>query len=110
MKSALSVMGEGIDSTTKDITPMQCGGCGSKIGSQVLENVLERISSRYGLEAVGGLEQADDAALVEVPPGLQLIQSIDQFRSFIDDPYLFGRIAANHALGDLFAMATTSSP
>jgi selenide,water dikinase len=104
MKSAPSVLGDGIDSGTKDITPMQCGGCGSKVGSQVLENVLERISSRYGLEAVGGLQQADDAALVEVPPGLQLIQSIDQFRSFVDDPYLFGRIAANHALGDLFAM------
>jgi selenide,water dikinase len=104
MTSTATVTSNGLDSATKDITPMQCGGCGSKVGSQVLENVLERISSRYGLEAVGGLQQADDAALVEVPPGLQLIQSIDQFRSFIDDPYLFGRIAANHALGDLFAM------
>ena len=94
----------GSDLATRDIAPMHCGGCGSKVGSQVLEQVLGRISTRYGLEAVGGLQQADDAALVEVPVGKQLIQSIDQFRSFIDDPYLFGRIAANHALGDLFAM------
>ena len=94
----------GSDLALRDIAPMHCGGCGSKVGSQVLEQVLGRISTRYGLEAVGGLQQADDAALVEVPAGKQLIQSIDQFRSFIDDPYLFGRIAANHALGDLFAM------
>jgi selenide,water dikinase len=94
----------GSNLAARDIAPMHCGGCGSKVGSQVLEQVLGRITARYGLEAVGGLQQADDAALVEVPAGKQLIQSIDQFRSFIDDPYLFGRIAANHALGDLFAM------
>jgi selenide, water dikinase len=101
-----SETGNGSESAlaARDIAPMHCGGCGSKVGSQVLEQVLGRISARYGLEAVGGLQQADDAALVEVPAGKQLIQSIDQFRSFIDDPYLFGRIAANHALGDLFAM------
>ncbi len=87
-----------------DLEPMHCGGCGSKVGSQVLEQVLEQVNHRYGLEAGGGFAQADDAAVVAVPPGMQLLQSIDHFRSFIDDPYLFGRIAANHALGDMFAM------
>ena len=87
-----------------DIAPMHCGGCGSKVGSEVLEQVLEQVRHRYGVDSAGGFAHADDAALVEVPPGMQLLQSIDHFRSFIDDPYLFGRIAANHALGDLFAM------
>jgi len=87
-----------------DLEPMHCGGCGSKVGSQVLEQVLAQVNRRYGLESGGGFAQADDAAVVEVPPGKQLLQSIDHFRSFIDDPYLFGRIAANHALGDMFAM------
>jgi selenide,water dikinase len=70
----------------------------------VLETVLQRVAERYGIDVSGGFERADDAALIEVPQGLQLIQSVDQFRSFVDDPYLFGRVAANHALGDLFAM------
>jgi selenide,water dikinase len=87
-----------------DIEPMHCGGCGSKVGSQLLEQVLDQVRERYGVDAHGGFRHADDAAIVEVPPGTRLLQSIDHFRSFVDDPYLFGRITANHALGDLFAM------
>lgn len=87
-----------------DLAPMRCGGCGSKVGSEILEQVLAQINQRYAGAQDSGLQQADDAALIRVPPGMELIQSIDHFRSFIDDPYLFGRIAANHALGDLFAM------
>ena len=87
-----------------DIAPMHCGGCGSKVGSQVLEAVLEQVKQVYGVDASGGFQHADDAAVIEVPQGMRLFQSIDHFRSIVDDPYLFGRIAANHALGDLFAM------
>ncbi len=87
-----------------ELEPMHCGGCGSKVGSQVLERVLQQIGERYGVDALGGFAHADDASIVEPPPGSRLLQSIDHFRSFVDDPYLFGRITANHALGDLFAM------
>jgi selenide,water dikinase len=87
-----------------DLAPMRCGGCGSKVGSEILDQVLAEIGSRYAATRGSGFEHADDAALIRVPAGLELVQSVDHFRSFIDDPYLFGRIAANHALGDLFAM------
>ena len=91
-------------SNGEDIAPMRCGGCGSKVGSETLERVLAQIHQQYGTVNDSGLEHADDAALIQVPAGRELIQSIDHFRSFIDDPYLFGRIATNHALGDLHAM------
>jgi selenide, water dikinase len=51
-----------------------------------------------------GIDAPDDATVLAVPEGRLLVQSVDYFRAFIDDTYTFGRIAANHALGDLFAM------
>jgi selenide,water dikinase len=86
------------------IPAMRCGGCGSKIGSQILKQVLDRLEVGTGQGVVMGLDAPDDAAVIEVPAGKQLVQSVDFFRSFIDDPFLFGKIATNHALSDLFAM------
>jgi selenide, water dikinase len=83
---------------------MRCGGCGAKIGSELLGRVLRRLQPPRRPDVVVGLDPADDAAVVTVSGNQLLVQSVDFFRAFIDDPYLFGRIAANHCLGDLYAM------
>ena len=72
-----------------------CGGCGSKVSSDTLTEVLQEI---MGDEAPLG-----DAAPIEVPEGKILLQSVDHFRSFLNDSYLQARIAVCHAMSDLYA-------
>ena len=83
---------------------MRCGGCGSKVSSAVLRRVLNKLPRVNRDDVVLGFEEGDDAAVVRVPPNQILVQSVDHFRPFIDDAYLFGQITANHCLSDLYAM------
>ncbi len=83
---------------------MRCGGCGAKVGASVLARVLARLGSSPGSGVTIGLDAPDDAAMIEVPAGQALVQSVDFFRTFIDDPFVFGEVAAVHALGDVWAM------
>ena len=72
---------------------MRCGGCGSKVASAVLRRVLDRLEPGTHPDVLVGFRGGDDAAVLRVPDGKLLVQSVDHFRTFVDDPYLFGRIA-----------------
>ena len=84
--------------------PMRCGGCGAKVGAEVLAGALADLPRLPGADVLIGLDAPDDAAVMLPPPGMAVVQSVDHFRAFIDDPFVFGQIAAAHALSDLHAM------
>ena len=83
---------------------MRCGGCGAKVGAEVLAGALADLPRTENKDLLVGLEAPDDAAVMRVPPGQLLVQSVDHFRVFLDDPFVFGQVAAAHALSDLHAM------
>ena len=87
---------------------MRCGGCGSKVGAEVLSAAIQDLQPQLArADVLAGMHTADDAAVTLLPPGRAAVHSIDGFRSFIADPYTFGRITAAHALSDLYAMGAT---
>ena len=51
-----------------------------------------------------GVDKADDAGVYQLGPDLALVQTVDFFTPIVDDPYVFGQIAATNALSDVYAM------
>jgi selenide, water dikinase len=81
----------------------RCTGCGSKLGGTVLRRVLARLDVPDHPAVHCGLDEPDDAALIQPGPGEPVSLTVDFFTAPVDDPYLFGRIAAMHAAGDCYA-------
>ena len=69
-----------------------------------MERALSNLKPVPREDIIIGLHEPDDAAVVEVPQGKVVVHTVDSFRAMIDDPYLFGKISANHSFGDIYAM------
>jgi selenide, water dikinase len=70
----------------------------------VLDSVLGKLARQHDPNVLIGFETADDAGVYQLTPELALVQTVDFFTPIVDDPYIFGQIAATNALSDVYAM------
>lgn len=80
------------------------GGCTAKLGPEVLNRILPKIPRVRDEKLLVGYEHSDDAAIYQLTEDLALVQTLDFFPPMVEDPYLFGQIAAANALSDVYAM------
>lgn len=81
-----------------------CAGCGAKVGAGTLAALLGDFKTRRDPKLIVGFDKSDDASVYLVNDETALIQTVDFFPPIVDDPYLFGQIAAANALSDVYAM------
>ena len=81
------------------------GGCTAKLGPGVLERVLSRLPrGEQDPNLLIGFDSSDDGAVYRVSDDLAVVQTLDFFPPMVEDPYIFGQIAAANALSDIYAM------
>ena len=83
------------------------GGCACKIGPHILERVLKAVTPVTNEHVLADMTGADDAGVYQISDQLALVQTLDFFTPVVNDPTLFGKIAAANALSDVYAMGGT---
>ncbi|MDD6390595.1 MAG: selenide, water dikinase SelD [Firmicutes bacterium] len=81
-----------------------CAGCGAKVGAGTLSRLLEGFETITDERLIVGYDRSDDASVYMIDSETALIQTTDFFPPIVDDPYLYGRIAAVNAISDIYAM------
>ncbi len=79
-------------------------GCACKIPQFDLSEILSKLPAGSDPNLLVGHAESDDAAVYRIPGGHAVVQTVDFFTPVVDDPRLFGRIAATNALSDVYAM------
>ena len=80
------------------------GGCTAKLGPAALQRVLSRLPAAEDENLLVGYSHGDDGAVYRLSEDLAVIHTLDFFPPVVEDPYLFGQIAATNALSDIYAM------
>lgn len=80
------------------------GGCGAKLGAGALSKVLEKLPKKENKNLIVGFDSHDDGAVYKINDTQAIISTLDFFPPMVEDPYIFGQIAATNALSDIYAM------
>ena len=90
--------------TLKLTSMAKAAGCAAKLNPATLDAVLRKLPRQTDPNVLVGFDTNDDAGIYLLGEGLALVQTVDFFTPIVDDPFLFGQIAAANALSDVYAM------
>jgi selenide,water dikinase len=93
-----------VESTARLTSLDAGGGCAAKYAAARLEELLAGFAPTASENLLVGLSPADDAAVYRLDDDRALVFTTDFFPPMVDDPALFGAVAATNALNDIFAM------
>lgn len=82
----------------------RAAGCAAKLNPATLDRVLRNLPHETGANVLVGFDTNDDAGVYRLSEELALVETVDFFTPIVDDPSLFGQIAAANALSDVYAM------
>jgi selenide,water dikinase len=82
-------------------------GCGAKLGPGLLDQALCTLSQPDYPQLLADYRTSEDSGIYRIDSQRALVHTIDFFPPIVDDPFLFGRIAAANALSDIYAMGAT---
>jgi selenide,water dikinase len=106
-KDVCPCAGERLDGHTGPVRLMnlvESAGCASKIDEATLKRVLHGLPFLDDPRVLVGAPAGDDAGIYKIDDGMALVQTVDVFTPSVDDPYVFGQIAAANSLSDVYAM------
>ena len=81
-----------------------CAGCGAKVGAGTLCQLLDGFQTHFDPRLLVGYDKSDDASVYKISDELAIVQTTDFFPPIVDDPFMYGQIAATNALSDVYAM------
>jgi selenide,water dikinase len=82
----------------------KAAGCAAKLNPATLDALLRKLPRQTDPNVLVGFDTNDDAGIYLISEGLALVQTVDFFTPIVDDPFLFGQIAAANSLSDVYAM------
>jgi len=82
----------------------KAAGCAAKLNPATLDAILRKLPRQSNPNVLVGFDTNDDAGIYLIGENLALVQTVDFFTPIVDDPFLFGQIAAANALSDVYAM------
>lgn len=93
-----------MEQTIKLTAMAKAAGCAAKLNPATLDLVLRKLPRQSDPNVLVGFETNDDAGVYQINETQALVQTVDFFTPIVDDPFLFGQIAAANSLSDVYAM------